>query len=151
MTRSQILALDRLVAAASPLSAHVDTGGVEEEAISCAQERLRRCCLEFCISLLDHQLRGNIYDSLVVSFIAIKGINGTDNGFHEPTNYTSVLSAIIKMAQFLVAQRAVVGVQEGEADFPSESLDRMKDRFMVYGSRSPVEWALKLRAFGRGV
>ena len=55
------------------------------------------------------------------------------------------------MAQFLVAQRAVVGVQEGEADFPSESLDRMQDRFMVYGSRSPVEWALKLRAFGRGV
>ena len=57
MTQSQILALDRLIAAASSLSANVDTADVGEEAISCAQEQLRRCCLEFCISLLDHQLR----------------------------------------------------------------------------------------------
>lgn len=27
----------------------------------------------------------------------------------------------------------------------------MQDRFMVYGSRSPIEWALKLRAYGRGI
>lgn len=28
---------------------------------------------------------------------------------------------------------------------------RMQDRFMVFGSSSPVEWALKLRAYGRKV
>ena len=62
-----------------------------------------------------------------------------------------MLSALIELAQFLVAHRAVVGVDEGEADFPSELLDRMQDRFMVYGSRSPIEWAHKLRAYGRGI
>ena len=116
-----------------------------------AQTHLRRCCLDFCIALLDHKLRGNIYDSLIVSFLTVKGINVNTCCFQEPANYTSGLSALIKLAQYLIAHRSIIGAAEGEVDFPSELLDTMQDRFMVIGSRSPIEWALKLRRYGRSV
>jgi hypothetical protein len=163
VTEPQTVAIDRLIAAyraiqklerqsrrrnsASQPSWAIDyaTNSVE------AQTHLRRCCLDLCISLLDHELRGNLYDSLIVSFLAVRGINKKTGCFQEPANYTSGLSAFIKLAQFLVAQRSVIGAIEGEVDFPSELLDKMQDRFMVFGSRSPIEWALKLRRYGRSV
>jgi hypothetical protein len=113
--------------------------------------RLRRECLNFCISLLDHSLKGNIYDSVVVGFFAVMGINEERKGFREPENFTHYLSAFIKIAQLLVMQRAVVAADLGEAEFPGELLDEMQDRFMVSSSRSPMHWALKLRTFGRKI
>ncbi|KAJ9634939.1 hypothetical protein H2199_008803 [Coniosporium tulheliwenetii] len=115
------------------------------------QERLDDSCLRFCISLLDHSLKGNIYDSVIVGFFAVLGINVSTGGFHEAAGYTSHLSAFIKMAQMLVMQRAVRASDLGEVDFPAELLDEMQDRFMVYGSRSPMNWAQKLRTYGAKV
>jgi hypothetical protein len=107
--------------------------------------------LNFCISLLDHSLKGNIYDSVVVGFFAVMGINEERKGFREPENFTHYLSAFIKIAQLLVMQRAVVAAESGEVEFPGELLDEMQDRFTVLSSRSPMHWALKLRAFGRKI
>jgi hypothetical protein len=58
---------------------------------------------------------------------------------------------LIKLAQFLVAHRAVLGAAVGEVEFPSELLEEMQDRFMVHGSHSPIELALKLRRYGRSI
>lgn len=149
MTQAQVLALDHLVAACRSIP-KTDSGRQDSDSKR-AWAKLRRRCLDLWITLLDHNLKGSIYDSLIVGFLAAMGIDPKNNCFREPSTYTSVLSALVKMAQFLVAQRAVIGVDEGEADFPSELLDAMQDRFMVYGSRSPIEWALKLRAYGRGI
>lgn len=163
VTESQATAMDRIIAAYRAMQKLKRQSGEHDDVSqqswdldyatdsADAEAHLRRCCLDFCISLLDHELRGNLYDSLVVSFLAIRGINKTSNCFQEPANYTSGLSALIKLAQFLVAQRAVIGAVEGEVDFPSELLEKMQDRFMVFGSRSPIEWALKLRRYGRSV
>jgi hypothetical protein len=115
------------------------------------QKRLDEACLLFCISLLDHRLRGSIYDSLVVGFFAILGINAKENRFFEAVRYTSHLSAFVKMAQMLVVQRAVLAADRGEVEYPADLLDAMRDRFMVYGSSSPMNWALKLRAYGKKV
>ncbi|KAJ9634359.1 hypothetical protein H2199_009017 [Coniosporium tulheliwenetii] len=115
------------------------------------QERLDDSCLRFCTSLLDHSLKGNIYDSVIVGFFAVLGINVSTGGFHEAAGHTSHLSAFIKMAQMLVMQRAVRASDLGEVDFPAELLDEMQDRFMVYGSRSPMNWAQKLRTYGAKV
>jgi hypothetical protein len=164
VTKPQVEALDKLIAACQvsqkeqlpsandtclPQSHRVLSS--EGAFIAQAQAQSRRCCLDFCISLLDHKLCANVYDSLVVSFLAALGIHKKNDCFQEPNNYTSGLSGLIKMAQFLVAQRAVVGTTEGEADFPSELLDDMQDRFMVHGSRSPIELALKFRRYGRSI
>jgi hypothetical protein len=99
---------------------------------------LRRECLNFCISLLDHSLKGNIYDSVVVGFFAVIGINKERKGFRELENFTYYLSAFIKIAQLLVMQRAVVAVELGKVEFPGELLDEMQDRFIVLSSRLPM-------------
>jgi hypothetical protein len=97
-----------------------------------------QACLQFYITLLDHRLLVKIYDSGVIGFIAVLGINEGGDGFHDACNFTSKLSAFVKMAQLLVLQRAVVAAECRETDFPSEALDEMQDRFMVLESRSPM-------------
>jgi len=39
--------------------------------------RLDEACLHLCITLLDHQLFGDIYESIVLSFFAVLGIRET--------------------------------------------------------------------------
>jgi hypothetical protein len=63
---------------------------------------LDRACLELWIAVLDHQLLGKIYDSVIVGFLAVLGIDEENGRFYDAVRYTSHLSAIIKMAQMLV-------------------------------------------------
>ena len=51
----------------------------------------------------------------------------------------------------LVIQRAVLAVEEGDADDPCDLLDSMRDRFLIHGSRSPFSWAQRLRTYGKRV
>ena len=50
-----------------------------------------------------------------------------------------------------MVQQSVIAAEEDEVENPADILDAMQDRFMVYGSRSrsPVNWALKLRSMAR--
>lgn len=52
-------------------------------------------CLEFCIAILDHQLEGDIYESVVLGFLAVLGINTGNSIFFEAPNYTSKLLSLI--------------------------------------------------------
>ena len=61
-------------------------------------QSLDQACLQFCIILLDHCLIGKIYDSIVLRFITVLSINEVRDGFHDACNFTSKLSAFIKMA-----------------------------------------------------
>jgi hypothetical protein len=45
----------------------------------------------------------------------------------------------------------VLAVNKDEADHDFGILDVMQDRFMVYGTRSPINWALKLREYGKKI
>jgi hypothetical protein len=58
---------------------------------------LDEATLLFCISLLDHSLYKDIYDSAIIGFLAVLGI-GKDGRFLEATSYTSRLSAFINIA-----------------------------------------------------
>lgn len=40
------------------------------------------------------------------------------------------------MAQMVVVQRAVVSAEEGEVEHLSDLLDKMRERFMVQGTRT---------------
>jgi hypothetical protein len=51
----------------------------------------------------------------------------------------------------LVIQRAIIAADQGEVEYPADILDVMRDRFMIYGSSTPMNWALKLRAYGKGI
>ncbi|KFY19400.1 hypothetical protein V493_07975 [Pseudogymnoascus sp. VKM F-4281 (FW-2241)] len=107
--------------------------------------------LRFCVTLLDHCLVGKVYDSIVLGFLAVLGINEPSGCFHDACHYTSYLSAFVKIAQLLVVQRAVLAADSSETEFLAEALEEMQDRFMVYESRSPMSWALKLRLYSKKV
>ena len=127
-------------------------GGREPEAdMGSLYESLDQACLQFCITLLDHRLLGRIYDSVVLSFLAVLGIDKQGSCFLDATRYTSHLSAFVKIAQLLVVQCAVLAADCGETEFPAEALEEMQDRFMVYESRSPMSWVLKLQLYGKKI
>jgi hypothetical protein len=51
----------------------------------------------------------------------------------------------------LVIQRAVLGVEKGKVTHPAELLDEMREKFLVYSTRSPFSWACRLRAYAKKV
>jgi hypothetical protein len=51
----------------------------------------------------------------------------------------------------LVVQKAVVMTETGKAECPSHMTDEMRERFMIQGSRSPFEWACRLRMYAKKV
>lgn len=61
--------------------------------------------------LLDHPLHGSIYNSVIIGFLAVLGINPKES-YHEATTYTPSLSAFVKLSQLLVVQRAMLAVDE---------------------------------------
>ncbi|KAH7418858.1 hypothetical protein BKA64DRAFT_635969 [Cadophora sp. MPI-SDFR-AT-0126] len=103
------------------------------------QRTLDAACLRFCIALLDHRLMGNNFDSVIIGFLAVLGIDTAREGFQEANSYTPHLLALIKIAQMLVLQRAVAAAEGGETEYPAQMIEVMQDRFMVYGSRSVRE------------
>ncbi|KAI7762978.1 hypothetical protein LZL87_014052 [Fusarium oxysporum] len=64
-------------------------------------EKMERLCLDMLIGMLDHQFKQSHYDSIMLSALAIIGIN-EDGGWIEPTDYTPKYSGVIKVARMLV-------------------------------------------------
>jgi hypothetical protein len=146
-TSAQSVAIDELACAARTFVRQQELldssgeGAPREGQMQSLQGTLDLACLHFSIALLDHRLMGDIFDSMVVGFLAVLGINTARDGFQEATTYTPHLSALIKIAQMLILQRAVAAVEDGETEYPAQMIDDMQDRFMAYGSRSPINWA----------
>ena len=153
LTDPQSTALEKLVAAAQALSVNLPAGsnyrrGASEQQL---QAELDQACLCFCITLLDHRLLSPVYDSIVVGFLAVQGIDVQNNCFYNASCYITNLSAFVKMAQLLVLRQAVAAREAGECDHPAQALEEMQERFMVYGTRSPMNWIQKLRTYGKRI
>lgn len=104
-------------------------------------------CLKLAISLLDHKLEGRLTDSIVVGFLALLGINKTCDGFDDAVLSTFKLSALVKLSQIHGVQHPVVAHKTGHSQSPNELVAEMQDRFMVYGSETPMNEILNLRAY----
>lgn len=151
LTNSQVIEHTELVRKAEcPRNLKASDDGAED-VLRAARADADQNCLNFCISLLDHTLNGDIYESVIVGFFAVAAIDVTKNILREAHVYGSLLSGFVKIAQMLVIQRAVVGVEKGEATYPAEFIDEMRERFLVYSSRSPFSWACRLRAYAKKV
>jgi hypothetical protein len=158
LTEAQTEALNCTIQAVAEAVQHQDPTD-----LLCALQlqKLDSACLQLCIALLDHALYGDIYDSILVGFLAVLGIRVSDNDndssnsqsrkLEEAVLYTPKLSAFIKCAQLLVLQRTVVAAEQKEVDYPATMLEVMHRRFIMNGSRSPLDWAQKLRAYSKGI
>ncbi|KAK5087244.1 hypothetical protein LTR70_007388 [Exophiala xenobiotica] len=122
-----------------------------QDSVAELSDRLDDLCLRLCISLLDHILRGDLFESVVVGFFAAAGVNEDKKILKEAYDYTPTLSAFVKIAQILVIQRSVRAAEDGETEYPGDLLDGMRDRFLLHGTHTPFNWALRLRAYGKKV
>lgn len=154
-TNSQQVAFDRLITAGEAVRLLESTAVIGESLDADAKHgpiaKLDRTCLSFCISLLDHRLTGDIYESVVVGFMAALAIRPEKEILADPCNFSPNLSGLIKIGQMLVIEEALASVEDRLAEEPSDLIDEMTERFLLYGSRSPFEWMLRLRAYAKKV
>jgi hypothetical protein len=116
-----------------------------------AQGQLDNACLALSVALLDHPLKGDLFESTVIGFLAVLEVDVERQTFREPCDYTSNLSAVIKMAQMLVVEQAVQMADDGLVAHPADALDDMRERFLLYGVRAPFSWISRLRTYGKKV
>lgn len=108
LTTAQLSYLDRALHLAEELLSvqHLsrsDAPPAEGEGAGEVVRNLDRTCLLLCIALLDHPLQGDHFESIVLSFLAVLGIEQSPGGvFRGPLSYSPDLSKFIKMAQMLV-------------------------------------------------
>jgi len=133
---------------------------------------IQRACLEFCIQLLNQTISRKEYDSALICALAVLGVK--EGGWKGPELYPPILSAVIKVARFMIVQQALElsePFQEdefnGDSGYDSDSsadsapapaparkpgclgfVAKMMDKFMVRGSHSPMQWMLDLRTYG---
>ena len=142
LTTTQFAKLDRMEDLGMQLLA---------EQSSAVQDQLDHACLALSIALLDHPLKGDLFESTVIGFLAVLGVDVERQTFREPYGYTSYLSALVKMAQMLVVEQAVQMTDDGRVAHPADALDDMRERFLLYGVRAPFGWISRLRTYGKKV
>jgi hypothetical protein len=93
-------------------------------------ETMDRACLDPCISLLDHDLRGNLFESVIVEFFAVLGIDVGKGILKEAYHYTSYLSGFTKITQMLT--RRMTSTAKGSS--PSRSTITVLASASAWGS-----------------
>ncbi len=130
-------------------------GGVEPShggaAIRLPMQIFDDACLDFCISLLDHELKGDVHESTVVGYLAVLGIDVANTSFYAAVNHTSTLLGFFKISQMLVLQKAIQAEVTSQSASAFDLLDEMRARFMTVDPCTPFSSAVSLRSFGKGI
>ncbi|KAM0700964.1 hypothetical protein Q7P35_011323 [Cladosporium inversicolor] len=71
-----------------------------------ATTEIQEACLLFCIELLNQTIHNREYDMALVCGLAALGVNPSGRGFRGADTYPSMLSAVIKVAHFMIVQQA---------------------------------------------
>ena len=67
---------------------------------------IQQACLSFCIELLNQTIHKREYDMALVCGLVALGVNPSGRGFRGADTYPSILSAVIKVAHFMIVQQA---------------------------------------------
>jgi hypothetical protein len=86
-----------------------------------------------------------------VGFLAALAVDPEKRILWDALSFTLYLSAFVKISQMLVIQMSVMMAEEGQIEHLLDVLDEMRERFMIYGSRSPFNWVLRLRAYSKKI
>lgn len=125
--------------------------GLETAALKEMELELDDICLDFCIALLDHDLKGDLFESAVLGYLAVMGIDNHSSRFHEAYSYTPLLSGFIKISQMLVLESAFRACKTKRSTDPLDLLEEMRERFMTIDCRTPFSWTIQLRSFGKKI
>ena len=112
-------------------------------------ELLDRKCLELFLALIDQRLDDGLYKSIVLSFLAVTGIDRVSGEFRPADQSTSILSGFIKINRMLVLRKSIMDVEDGTSKCIADSLGELRLRILTQDSRSPTAWILHLRTVGK--
>jgi superfamily II DNA helicase RecQ len=138
----------------------------QPEPVAPTLSRIQKACLVFCIALLNQSITRREYDNPLVCALAVLGVK--EDGWKGPEQYPPILSAVIKVARFMVVQQALELSEPFDDTFDDDSayesdsgqrpqrrpkgclqfVQEMMDQFMVRGSHGPMQWMLDLRTYG---
>ncbi|KAG6148290.1 hypothetical protein E4U37_007506 [Claviceps purpurea] len=130
-------------------------------------------CLELIMTFLDHQIPEDDYQNAIISALAVLGIR-EDGGWHDPCEYTPILSAVVKVARMLAISWAY---EHRQADIKKMMRERdmeeclarekvkgmfkrvreMVRRFMTRvgdgrtAQPGPMDWILETRTYGMNI
>ncbi|KAK7178346.1 hypothetical protein PSPO01_15608 [Paraphaeosphaeria sporulosa] len=136
---------------------------------------IEKACLAFCITLLNQSITRKEYDSPLVCALAVLGVR--EDGWKGADQYPPILSAVIKVARFMIVQQALAlskpfkddSAYESDGDstqpparpkgclqFVAQMMDKFMDdqikgRFMKPGTRSGVDQQEVMRYMDRVV
>jgi RecQ family ATP-dependent DNA helicase len=79
------------------------------------EEKVDRMCLDMVIGMLDHQFKQGHYNSILLSGLAVMGIR-EDGGWVAAEDYTSIYSAVIKVARMLVVYQSYLEREDEVAE-----------------------------------
>jgi superfamily II DNA helicase RecQ len=110
-------------------------------------------CLDFLISLLDHEYTGSDYDNMLISALAVMGVR-EDGGWCTPDQYTIIYSAVITIARMLVVYQSHLELEDSDdpADGLFDIVRRKMMRFMTIAGTTtkpnPIDWIITSRSYG---
>ena len=144
------------------------TSGQSEGHVSVRVHGMEKACLQFCMALLAQRMHRHEYDCALTCALAVLG--ATKDGWLGPDRYTSILSAVIKSSRFMVVQMALNVVGSGNTESSGSSsgggsrstrasqqegcvdyVEKSVDKFMIRGTKGPMQWMLDLRTYGRAI
>ncbi|KAK4158610.1 hypothetical protein QBC43DRAFT_348513 [Cladorrhinum sp. PSN259] len=135
------------------LSYTTNTVSEQTEQTESLTKALDRACLDFLVTLLDQQLPHSSYDSVLLSALAVMGIR-QDGGWLRPEEYTSIYSAIIKIARMLVVWQSqleaedIGPVKTGVFVLVREKVTRFMTLVHEAGLPTPMDWIFDSRTYG---
>lgn len=136
-------------------SVRIAVDNFREDSSEAMQQEMDKYCLQLCVTLLAHRLDHDEYESAVISFLAVMGLEnilGTSRyRFKDSAQYTPVLSGFIKIAQMLTLQYCFQQEEDDEVESCRALLEELHSRFLTDSSGTPMDWALRLRLYGRGI
>jgi len=157
LKQDQRSCMQELLVAANRVLQYED-GELEEEEVETMHKELDGSCLALCMTLLDHQLNHDEYESAVVSCLAIMGLeyipgssSTTQYKFKDSAQVTPILSGFIKIAQMLTVQYCLEEEESSKVESCRELLEELHTRFLTVGTATPMDWVLRLRLYGRGI
>jgi hypothetical protein len=97
---------------------------------------IKQACLEFCVELLNQCHRTHEYESALVCAMAVQGWGPGKARWQDPSSYPPILSQVIKVARFMVVQKALW------LDPHARDIIRMWVGGHKPGGNHPVSWPL---------
>jgi hypothetical protein len=114
-----------------------EDSGYDEPPAGPELQPIERECLRLCLALLDHQVHSGHYHSVVVSALAVLGIDTEQSTWLPAEGYTTKLSAVVKLARMMMVLEVYDGVPDPEHSAIVGPVGRQMERFMMMSQPTP--------------